>query len=392
MENQTTIIGKSECENVGESITGNKANERVISYYNQIIGSLTGCRRAQVFPLRNINGEDNAKDKSSDKQTLNAEWFVSNVSPREFGFKPISPTLQARDYKDPKIIAFDVYNKKLRSESPTLSDPCHNNIRLIELTQHTSDAQRVYDSKGIAKTLKGEGGGQGAKTGLYMVGELQQTCFKRSNDTPKEINQFLKDNKKDFTIEHISVQLELPKTQVEHYFRTDDSRAIPSPEVWNELKVIMQFDDTYDKQVTEIYEKEIEFETSRRIYSEEGISPTLSATDKGKLIQSVAYRTRSYAGKEGAIEERKDEVANQLTTCQKDSMVKENMRIRRLTPTECELLQGFPDGWTEKGIDEKGNIVNISDSQRYKTLGNAVTINVVQAIMEKLLRDIDENS
>lgn len=37
-------------------------------------------------------------------------------------------------------------------------------------------------------------------------------------------------------------------------------------------------------------------------------------------------------------------------------------QIRRLTPTECERLQGFPDGWTE----------GISDSQRYKCLGNAV--------------------
>ena len=50
-------------------------------------------------------------------------------------------------------------------------------------------------------------------------------------------------------------------------------------------------------------------------------------------------------------------------------------RIRRLTPTECERLQGFPDGWTE----------GISDTQRYKCLGNAVTVNVIEAIMERLM-------
>lgn len=49
-------------------------------------------------------------------------------------------------------------------------------------------------------------------------------------------------------------------------------------------------------------------------------------------------------------------------------------RIRRLTPLECERLQGFPDGWTE----------GVSDTQRYKQLGNAVTVNVVQAIAERL--------
>jgi len=52
---------------------------------------------------------------------------------------------------------------------------------------------------------------------------------------------------------------------------------------------------------------------------------------------------------------------------------KGNRNIRRLTPVECERLQGFPDGWTE----------GISDTQRYKCLGNAVTVNVIEAIMEK---------
>jgi site-specific DNA-cytosine methylase len=52
------------------------------------------------------------------------------------------------------------------------------------------------------------------------------------------------------------------------------------------------------------------------------------------------------------------------------------LSIRRLTPTECERLQGFPDGWTE----------GISDTQRYKCLGNAVTTNVVQAVIDKLFQ------
>jgi len=58
--------------------------------------------------------------------------------------------------------------------------------------------------------------------------------------------------------------------------------------------------------------------------------------------------------------------------------------IRRLTPKECERLQGFPDGWTEKGIDVNGKEVSISDTQRYKTLGNAVSTPVITAIGERL--------
>jgi len=59
-------------------------------------------------------------------------------------------------------------------------------------------------------------------------------------------------------------------------------------------------------------------------------------------------------------------------------------RIRRLTPLEAERLQGFPDGWTESGVDMKGNYVAISDTQRYRCLGNAVTVNVIEGIMKNL--------
>ena len=47
--------------------------------------------------------------------------------------------------------------------------------------------------------------------------------------------------------------------------------------------------------------------------------------------------------------------------------------IRRLTPLECERLQGFPDGWTA--------LSDASDSARYKALGNSVAIPCVEFIM-----------
>ena len=48
--------------------------------------------------------------------------------------------------------------------------------------------------------------------------------------------------------------------------------------------------------------------------------------------------------------------------------------VRRLTPMECERLQGFPDGWTDSQ----------SDTQRYKQMGNAVTVNVIKWIGSRL--------
>ena len=57
--------------------------------------------------------------------------------------------------------------------------------------------------------------------------------------------------------------------------------------------------------------------------------------------------------------------------------------IRRLTPIECERLQGFPNDWTRYG-DFDGETKEISDTQRYKQCGNAVTVDVVREVFSKL--------
>ena len=60
--------------------------------------------------------------------------------------------------------------------------------------------------------------------------------------------------------------------------------------------------------------------------------------------------------------------------------VRYNNKIRRLTPIESERLQGFPDNWTKNGIE----LGKISDTQRYKMCGNAVTVDVVEAVAKKI--------
>lgn len=54
--------------------------------------------------------------------------------------------------------------------------------------------------------------------------------------------------------------------------------------------------------------------------------------------------------------------------------IMQDMKVRRLTPVECERLQGFPDNWT----------AGVSDTQRYKQCGNAVTVNVIYEVASKL--------
>ncbi|MEN2799730.1 DNA cytosine methyltransferase [Capnocytophaga sputigena] len=57
--------------------------------------------------------------------------------------------------------------------------------------------------------------------------------------------------------------------------------------------------------------------------------------------------------------------------------------IRRLTEIECERLQGFPDNWTQYG-NYNGRKRRISKTQRYKLIGNAVTVDIVELIAKRL--------
>ena len=66
--------------------------------------------------------------------------------------------------------------------------------------------------------------------------------------------------------------------------------------------------------------------------------------------------------------------------------VMENSTVRRLTPTECERLQGFPDGWTGERFDEKKQaVIAQADSNRYKQMGNAVAVPVVDWLIKRLV-------
>lgn len=92
-----------------------------------------------------------------------------------------------------------------------------------------------------------------------------------------------------------------------------------------------------------------------RVYSVDGISPTLNNSASGLGVQSPLIDLGDYD-------------------------------IRRLTPTECERLQGFPDSWTKYGINPKnGQVYELSDTARYQLMGNAITKTMAEVIFRKIL-------
>ncbi len=127
--------------------------------------------------------------------------------------------------------------------------------------------------------------------------------------------------------------------------------------------------------------------SNNRVYAEEGISPTINTAQGGNrqpFIAPVLTPNRSIKRQKGRRFKENGEPAFTLTGQDKHGIY-DGSKIRRLTPKECERLQGFPDNWTKSGIDNTGNIVDISDSQRYKMVGNAVTVNVIKEIIKKII-------
>jgi DNA-cytosine methyltransferase len=127
----------------------------------------------------------------------------------------------------------------------------------------------------------------------------------------------------------------------------------------------------------------------KRVYSPDGKSPTVTTCGGGHRepkVVSGAYRARSVDenGKRVAwkdtkpkqmLELRKDEKSNSVTSVQKDNVLtQDEVYWRKLTPLECERLQTVPDNYTN----------HVSNTQRYKMLGNGWTIEVIAHILQNM--------
>jgi len=234
-----------------------------------------------------------------------------------------------------------------------------------------------------------------------------------------------KESKK--TNKQIANEIKIPVTKVEHWFRTDSSFAIPSDDIWFDLKEVLNIENNeFDESIMEFDIRDGVYETTQRVYSQEGKSPTLTSAHAEKLVETKpkvaiknlpkgssgkswffeqqtylpdsektrALKSGSGSGnipkvvsgawrgryKEDGTTEQKLELnqsgkSNSLTTVQKDSVVvNEELSWRKLTPLECERLQTVPDNYTN----------HVSNTQRYKMLGNGWTVEVIAHILNNM--------
>lgn len=112
----------------------------------------------------------------------------------------------------------------------------------------------------------------------------------------------------------------------------------------------------------------------------------------GQGSLGVCYRESSYGDYEkgaGTLRESGGSIGGGSET-----LTIENYKIRRLTPLECERLQGYPDGWTDIGewIDSKDKKHKSSDAARYKALGNSIALPPWKWILKRLCACYERNA
>ena len=123
------------------------------------------------------------------------------------------------------------------------------------------------------------------------------------------------------------------------------------------------------------------------LYQVGSVQPTVIITEatkkgyaeaeEGDSINLSVPNSKTRRGRVGKGE------AQTLDTGMQQYTVSPSTAIRRLTPKECERLQGFDDDWTSQGLMDD-SLVDISDTQRYKQLGNAVSVPIVRMVADRI--------
>lgn len=133
------------------------------------------------------------------------------------------------------------------------------------------------------------------------------------------------------------------------------------------------------------------------------ISPALRAkandpyrTDMSAYVASVDCRNFTDGGEINGTLQAKESEGQSLNL---NNTVRQNMVVRRLTPLECERLQGFPDGWTDIGdwvkTDKRGRKIKVkgsADSPRYKALGNSIALPPWKWLLKRLCGNYERDA
>lgn len=272
-----------------------------------------------------------------------------------YGYSLQWDSLNSKDYGVPQnrervFIVGYLGDIRGREVFPLQRTDGENPCELKEITQGVADAQRIYDGSGLARTLKGESGGQGDKTGLYAV-----KILKPYGSTGGVCGLKIAEN----------------KTGIASTCAARDYKGISRHD--GNAVVCMSI-------------------RGQKLQKQIDVAPTIDTGCRDNLTRkqtccAVLTPDRGEKRQNGRRIKEPGEPSFTLTAQDRHgvALLDENIRIRRLTPRECWRLQGFPDEYFDKA-----KAAGISDTQLYKQAGNGVTVNVARAIGERL-KEIEKN-
>ena len=325
-----------------------------------IVGHLRGQRARQVFPLGDFNEETDRKIKKTGQITNhNGSSFYDTSG--------VSPTLIS-------------------------SEGSGSIVKIKHHVNSDSQADRVYDTSGIGPTL-GIGNAMskpliGVKDDVTCIGGLQDNAAVMKNQSPS-LTQAMGNGGG-----HVPIIVKKGVINDKGTFKEVDKSTCIDANYHKGMdnhgqRTMIAWSSSGRKGYREERIKIGEANTlttgdgCRTQSSANFIMLTEKRTQEAKQIRKeMRKKGKDWSPRRGKeLVPRDDNIGNCVTASQSNERYLTNgMKIRKLTPLECERLQGFPDNWTK--YDDDGNIV--SDTQRYRMCGNAVTVPVVEFIGEKL--------
>lgn len=344
---------------------------------------------------------------------------------------------------EPKIL--DVYNNVIKQDgkSITLTDPCHNNLRLIEPIREVKQLNnsnlksnggtqpyqqdRVYDTEGISPALAANKSDLLIKEPIpvdekYYLSQRMVDGFIKHNEnhikkgtgfifTPTEGNKkgntlrangaicatdnsIIVHNTQKRSADRPSIQKNKNAGGSGHLSRTDGKTYSLDTGNTNAIEIVAMRGRQNENGE---YKQQLEAR-------EDGKTNTLTSVSKDNLVKEEYFEVNNSNNKEGLIlagnmrggkwenthessrriydSEGKAPTIPTMQGGNQHPKTLNNSRIRRLTPIECERLQTVPDNYTN----------HVSDSQRYKMLGNGWTVSVVSHILSYLPKEYFVNA
>ena len=391
------LMGGSPCQ--GFSFAGKQLNfdDPRSALFFEFVRLLKECK-PDYFLLENVMMKQDYQDIISEHLGVKPVMINSSLLSAQNRKRLYWTNIEVTQPKDKGILLKDILQKNLNGDRScqtrefNTKSLCHHSATATDIKGNES-IKRVYSDTGKSPTLTTMKGGHREPKVLIVPEKVR---VRKHKINIKNLQTLLKvhKNKSNKTIKQISKEVNKSLTKVEHWFRLDSSFAIPSEDVWFKLKEVIEINvNTYDAAITEFEIRDGKYEMADRVYNPNYKAPTVVASNVSKVLIVPEATKKGYteiqdgdcfdatfmASKTRRGRNMKDK-SNCLTAANYDYMRYEHPTYRKLTPLECSRLQTFNDDYLEDCYDDKGK--PISDSQKYRALGNGWTVDVIAHILQ----------